>query len=200
MAKCSKCGKEIKNTYWLNGKVYGYNCYKQELAMILAEKEKLANEKYQLDVAVTVEVLKNRTKLNDFLKSIINFYEEKGFLSFKQVECIKLTASEKFEKWLTVHEISKNEERKEEIQELIFNKIYENMHEKDINMEDERLINLLKEHRKIKRRIAKGKNVSLYKYIRDGKIITTLELNSLEDIKTELEEDELKFVSGFKLN
>lgn len=199
MAKCIKCGKQIKNTYWLNGKAYGYNCYKQELAMILAEKERLANEKYQLDVAVTVEILKNRNKLNDFLKSIINFYEEKGFLSYKQMECIKLTDQEKFEKWLTVHEMSENEERKEELENIIYNKLYDKIYELNININDERLIKLLKSNRKIQRRIQKYKVVSLLKYRNGNKIVTTIDFDSLKIIKEELKEDGIEFIEGVEL-
>ena len=131
MAKCTKCGKEIKNTYMLNGKAYGYNCYKQELAMVLAEKEKLANEKYQLEIAATIEILKNRSNLNDFLKSIINFYEEKGFLSNKQMKCIKLSKDEQLEKMLIMGTFDKNQ-----IKDLLT---------EYTNLNDERLINMIQD-------------------------------------------------------
>lgn len=196
MAKCSKCSKEIKNTYMLNGKVYGYNCYKQELAMILAEKEKQAKEKYKTNIAATVEILKNRSKLNDFLKGIVNFYEEKGFLSHKQMKCIKLNHQEELEKWLIIYTMSNNTREKEEVENIIVDKLYRNTAERDINIKDERLINLLKSHKKITRRILQGKNVSLYKYITDKKIITTLEMNSIKDIKEGLKECEIKFIEG----
>lgn len=198
MAKCTKCGKEIKNTYWLNGKAYGYNCYKQELAMILAEKERLANEKYQLDVAVTIEILKNRTKLNDFLKSIINFYEEKGFLSYKQVECIKLTNQEKFEKWLTVYEMSDNQDRKEEIRNIIYESLKHNNRQKDININDDRLINIIKNIKNSSKRLSK-RNFSLYKFKRENTIITTISFNKIEDIIQEISEDRLHFIEGIEL-
>lgn len=137
MAKCTKCGKEIKNTYWLNGKAYGYNCYKQELAMILAEKERLANEKYKIDVAATIEVLKNRTKLNDFLKSIVKFYEEKGFLSQKQIKCIKLSNDEQLEKILIIG-LTDDKFKNNEILYNISNLLTDNT-----NLKDERLINMI---------------------------------------------------------
>ena len=134
MAKCTKCGKEIKNTYMLNGKAYGYNCYKQELAMVLAEKEKLANEKYQLEIAATIEILKNRSNLNDFLKSIINFYEEKGFLSNKQMKCIKLSKDEQLEKILIVGTMELTSSNMAQLNDLLSN---------ETNLSDERLIHLI---------------------------------------------------------
>ena len=134
MAKCTKCGKEIKNTYMLNGKAYGYNCYKQELAMILAEKEKLANEKYQLEIAATIEILKNRSNLNDFLESIVNFYEEKGFLSNKQMKCIKLSKDELLEKMLIMGTMELTSSNMTQLNDLLSN---------ETNLSDERLIHLI---------------------------------------------------------
>ena len=199
MAKCTKCGKEIKNTYMLNGKAYGYNCYKQELAMVLAEKEKLANEKYKIDAAVTVEILKNRNKLNDFIKSIINFYEEKGFLSYKQMECIKLTDQEKFEKWLTIYEVSTDSYRKEEIEDRIYNMLYDKIYELNVNIYDERLIALLRANKKIQRRVQKGKVVSVLKYRNNNKLITTIDFVNLKILKEELKEDEIDFIEGIEI-
>ena len=34
--KCSECGRLIENPHYINGKAYGYNSYKQKLAIISA--------------------------------------------------------------------------------------------------------------------------------------------------------------------
>ncbi len=34
MCKCIECGKQINNPYYINGKAYGYSCYKKQLALI----------------------------------------------------------------------------------------------------------------------------------------------------------------------
>ena len=193
--KCAKCNREINNTYKLNGKYYGYDCYKKELSMVLANKENLAKEKYNLEVSITIEILKNRNKLNDFLKDIIKFYENKGFLTSKQLKCIKLTDEETFNKMLTVYDLLKDEKEREEIEINILNQLYKNNNKKDININNIRLITLLKSLKKIQRR-----QYTLYKYKVNNEIITTLERGILEDIKEELIEDEIEFIEGLQLN
>lgn len=193
--KCAKCGKEIYNTYKLNGKYYGYDCYKKELLIILANKENLAKEKYNLEVSITIEILKNRNKLNSFLKDIIKFYETKSFLSSKQLKCIKLTDEENFNKMLTLYDLLKDKKERENIEINILNQLYKNNSKKDININDIRLITLLKSLKKIQR-----KQYILYKYKVNNEIVTTLERGILEDIKEELYEDEIEFIEGLQLN
>ena len=90
--KCSKCGKEIKNIYKLDGKVYGYNCYK----MALAEKYKnyidSKNLKYSLTAISAIEIYKDHKETSswgkDFKDSILKQFNDCGKLTYKQLSCI----------------------------------------------------------------------------------------------------------------
>ena len=120
MAICSKCGKEIKNIYKLDGKVYGYNCYK----IALAEKYKnyidTKNLKYSLVAVATVETYKNHKEASkwgiDFKQSILKQFSECQKLTYKQLSCIvkRLSAEEKLNNDLLICSLFKDNNLKEE--------------------------------------------------------------------------------------
>ena len=56
--KCSECGRLVKNAYYINGKAYGYNCYKQKLMLIYKQWEDEKNAEYIINVL-------NANKLSD---------------------------------------------------------------------------------------------------------------------------------------
>lgn len=95
---CAACGKEIKNIYVLNGKNYGYSCYRKEIIKIAKQKEEYMDSIKKIDVFCLVEILKTK-KTNSFVDSIINFYKENNFLSHNQINCLSkytLTDADKF--------------------------------------------------------------------------------------------------------
>lgn len=93
MAICSLCGKEIKNVHYLNGKAYGYNCYKMELAKYKLEKQQLLNDEYAITVFNTIQVYQTKKFTKnyaiDFQKSILDQYNTCGKLTFKQLQAIQ---------------------------------------------------------------------------------------------------------------
>lgn len=66
MIKCSTCNKTIKNPYYLDGKIYGYNCYKMALSLKLAKLQDIKNNEYALKCFATIEVFKNKKFTKDW--------------------------------------------------------------------------------------------------------------------------------------
>ena len=101
MAICATCGKEIKNIYMLEGKVYGYNCYKMELAKKYKKFIDEKNLKYSLVAMATIETYKKHKETTtwgaDFKKSILKQFADCGKLTYKQLSCI-VKRFDKFEK------------------------------------------------------------------------------------------------------
>ena len=101
MAICAKCGKEIKNVYMLDGKIYGYNCYKMELAKKYKNFIDAKNLKYTLVAMATIETYKKHKETTawgkDFKASILNQFDDCGKLTYKQLSCIT-KRFDKFEK------------------------------------------------------------------------------------------------------
>lgn len=84
---CAECGKEIKNPHYLNGKLYGYNCYKKELAILYKQWEDERNTEYSAKCFSAMEVFKTK-KSNSFHDSIVNQWNNCKKLTAKQLECI----------------------------------------------------------------------------------------------------------------
>ena len=84
---CAECGREIKNAHYLDGKVYGYNCYKQKLALIYKKWEDERNAEYSAKCFAAMEIFKNK-KSNSFHDSIIKQWNDCKKLTAKQLECI----------------------------------------------------------------------------------------------------------------
>ena len=92
MLKCTTCNKEIKNPYRLDGKVYGYNCYKMALSLKLAMLQEIKNSEWNQKCFSLVEVLRNKefkdSWNNDFKMSILEQWDRHGKMSTKQFNCI----------------------------------------------------------------------------------------------------------------
>lgn len=101
--KCALCGKDIKNVYRLNGKVYGYNCYKLELAKYKIEQQQLLNDEYAKKVLMAILVYKEKTFTRqysvDFQKSILDQYNACKKLTGKQLTAVQNTFSK--QDWLS---------------------------------------------------------------------------------------------------
>jgi len=97
--KCENCGKSIKHPYHFDGKTYGIECWKQiALPEIIKRREAkfaaIQKEKY-LESYCYIETLKHKdmSKItsnfkNNFISSVIDQFDTKGFLSGKQIELI----------------------------------------------------------------------------------------------------------------
>lgn len=85
--KCCVCGKEIKNPHYINGKPYGYNCYKQKLAIIYKQWEEVHNAEYSAKCFAAMEIFKNK-KSNSFHDSVVEQWKAYKKITGKQLECI----------------------------------------------------------------------------------------------------------------
>ncbi len=98
--KCAECGKEIKNAYYINGKAYGYNCYKQKLALIYKQWEDEKNAEYSAKCFAAMQIFEGKGS-NSFHDSICKQWNECKKLTAKQLECIinRFTTKEKIDFW-----------------------------------------------------------------------------------------------------
>lgn len=89
MAVCSVCGKKIKdgNAHYINGVPYGYNCYKQKLALIYKEWEDERNKEYSIKCFSVMQIFITK-KSNSFHDSIIKQWNDCKKLTMKQLNCI----------------------------------------------------------------------------------------------------------------
>ena len=94
MAKiyCTECGKPIEKPYYIDGKPYGYTCYKREMAIRLA-KMKLAeqeekNARYSCECFCAMEIFKNK-KPGRFHDSICKQWNACHKLTINQLKAIR---------------------------------------------------------------------------------------------------------------
>lgn len=85
--KCSECGRLVENAYYINGKAYGYNCYKQKLAIIYKQWEDEKNAEYSAKCFAAMQVFQNK-RSNSFHDSICKQWNECKKLTAKQLNCI----------------------------------------------------------------------------------------------------------------
>lgn len=84
---CAECGKVIKHPYYISGKAYGYNCYKQKIAMLYKQFEDEKNKEYSIKCFAAMEVFKDK-KSNNFHDSICRQWGDCKKLTAKQLNCI----------------------------------------------------------------------------------------------------------------
>lgn len=93
---CTECGKPIEKPYYIDGKPYGYTCYKREIAIRLA-KMKLAeqeekNARYSCECFCAMEIFKNK-KSGRFHDSICQQWNACHKLTINQLKAIRNTFS-----------------------------------------------------------------------------------------------------------
>jgi hypothetical protein len=98
--QCAACGRPVKNPLTWNGKEYGIECWKK-IAIPEIEAQREARKQARFDAHarqchIAIEVLKHKdmSKIKNewrrnFIASVIAQYEEKGFLSGRQLELIR---------------------------------------------------------------------------------------------------------------
>lgn len=96
--KCVECGKTIKHAYYINNIAYGYNCYKQKLALIYKQWEDERNKDYSAKCFAAMQIFKSK-KANSFHDSICKQWEDCKKLTAKQLDCVieKFTPKEKID-------------------------------------------------------------------------------------------------------
>lgn len=89
---CTTCNKPISNLYYLDGKTYGYNCYKMALSLKLAHLQQLKNDEYSIKCFALISVFENKTFKdtwnNDFKTSILTQWNACNKLTGKQFNVI----------------------------------------------------------------------------------------------------------------
>ena len=89
---CTECGKPIEKPYYIDGKSYGYTCYKREMTIRLA-KMKLAeqeekNAQYSCECFCAMEIFKNK-KPGRFHDSICKQWDACHKLTINQLKAIR---------------------------------------------------------------------------------------------------------------
>lgn len=87
--KCFTCGREIQNGYYLDGKVYGHECYKLALAQKYIHLQELKNDDWTKKCIAAIELFRNvefkKSAWNqEFQKSVLTQWDACNKLSGKQ--------------------------------------------------------------------------------------------------------------------
>ena len=69
--ECADCGRKIPicNAHYINGKPYGYSCYKKQLALIYKQWEDEKNAEYSAKCFAAMQIFEGK-KSNSFHDSI----------------------------------------------------------------------------------------------------------------------------------
>ena len=94
--RCAECGKPIEKPYYIDGKPYGYTCYKQEMSIRLAEmklaEQEEKNARYSCECFCAMEIFKNK-KAGRFHDSICQQWNDCHKLTINQLKAIRKTFS-----------------------------------------------------------------------------------------------------------
>jgi len=89
---CITCGKEIKNPYYLDGRIYGHECYKMAVALKYAHLQEMKNDDYIRKCVAVIETFRNKSFKDqwnkDFQTSILTQWDACQKLTMKQLQCI----------------------------------------------------------------------------------------------------------------
>lgn len=89
---CTECGKPIEKPYYIDGKPYGYTCYKREMAIKLAKmklvEQEEKNARYSCECFCAMEIFKNK-KPGRFHDSICEQWNACHKLTINQLKAIR---------------------------------------------------------------------------------------------------------------
>lgn len=87
--ECTDCGRKISvcNAHYLNGKPYGYNCYKKQLVLLYKQWEDEKNAEYSAKCFAAMQIFEGK-RSNSFHDSICKQWNECKKLTAKQLDCI----------------------------------------------------------------------------------------------------------------
>jgi hypothetical protein len=127
--KCATCGKAIQNPYYLDGKIYGHECYKLAVALKYAHLQEMKNDDYTKKCISSIETFRNKIfkdKWNqDFQKSVLTQWDSCNKLTAKQFDVIvkKFDEIENINYKFLYLELLEDIEKIAEIQKELFNTI-----------------------------------------------------------------------------
>ena len=110
--ECADCGRKIPicNAHYINGKPYGYNCYKKQLALLYKQWEDEKNAEYSAKCFAAMQVFEGK-KSNSFHDSICKQWNDCKKLTARQLECVikGFTDQENINFWLIWQQLTNDE-------------------------------------------------------------------------------------------
>lgn len=106
MEKCFECGKHIEHIFFLDGKAYGYSCYKKAIALKYKHFEECHNEIYDLKCFAIIQIFEGK-KSSNFHDSICSQWHNCHKLTMKQFKAIEnsFTGTEQVEYLLLLYSL-----------------------------------------------------------------------------------------------
>jgi len=109
--ECTDCGRKIPicNAHYINGKPYGYSCYRKQLVLLYKQWEDEKNAEYSAKCFAAIQIFEGK-KSNSFHDSICKQWNECKKLTAKQLNCIErgFTQSELFDFYIMWQLLSNN--------------------------------------------------------------------------------------------
>lgn len=109
--ECADCGRKIFicNAHYINGKPYGYNCYRKQLALLYKQWEDEKNTEYSAKCFAAMQVFEGK-KSNFFHDSICKQWKSARKLTARQLEYIikGFTNEESINFWIIWQQLSNN--------------------------------------------------------------------------------------------
>lgn len=150
--KCAECGRPIRNAYYINGKAYGYNCYKQKLAIIYKQWEDERNAEYSVKCFSAMQIFQNK-KSNSFHDSVCKQWNDCKKLTAKQLECIikGFSAKEKINFWIIWQSLTNDEMIRKSIPSWVESEIRKSFGTFENYIDDDAFINCMLQSREYKK-------------------------------------------------
>lgn len=144
--ECADCGRKISicNAHYINGKLYGYSCYRKQLALLYKQWEDEKNAEYSAKCFAAIQVFEGK-KSNSFHDSICEQWNNCKKLTAKQLNCIikGFTDNENINFWITWQQLTNDDCLKWSIPSWVENTIYKNKNGFADYIENEAVINCL---------------------------------------------------------
>ena len=144
--ECADCGRKILgcNAHYINGKYYGYSCYRKQLALLYKQWEDEKNAEYSAKCFAAMQIFEGK-KSNSFHDSICKQWNDCKKLTAKQLECIikGFTDKENIKFWIIWQQLSSDECLKWSISSWVENAIRKMGNGFGEYMEDEAVMNCL---------------------------------------------------------
>lgn len=196
--ECADCGRKIPicNAHYINGKPYGYSCYKKQLALIYKQWEDERNAEYSAKCFAAMQIFEGK-KNNSFHDSICKQWNDCKKLTTKQLECIikGFTDQENINFWIIWQQLTNDECLKWSIPGWI-----ENLINGDFSnyVNNEAIINCMLYDQRYKRGFHFYKD---YEYGDDSKIVIDCNGKNGKRLKEHMEDEEtevIKVVEGIQ--
>lgn len=122
--KCAMCGRKINHTYYLRGKWYGYNCYRQQIALLKIELEEKHNSEYEQRCYAAMEVFAAKSP-GEFHDSICDQWSNCHKLTGRQFKVIldMFTASEMILYWTNLFYLTDSDDLKQSASKYMWNNL-----------------------------------------------------------------------------